>query len=431
MLNISSFYRGKRVLLLQGPRGLFFWRLKKDLESFGATVYKINLNGGDFIFYPINCINYRGRREDWPVFFEEFIEKNRIDIVLLFSDFRYYHKVAREICNKHKILVGCFEEGYIRPDFVTLDFNGANGYSKLVYKEFDFQSWQPPIWFKIIKNKVGNSFYHEVFYANVYYIFANLLFPFYPFYRHHISLYLPGCLWKEAYPWIRSGIRKIYYKIKEKKLKRFIFEDLKGRYFLVPLQVHNDSQVTIHSSFKTVENFIDCVIQSFARNARDGYLILKHHPRDRGYKDYGRLIKRLTKKYNIDGRVLYIHDAHLPTLIDNSIGVVVINSSVGMQALEHGKPVKTIGRSIYNKPLITFQGHLDEFWNVANEFKMDKTLFSKLRSFILFHTQLNGSLHKRVNKETFTGISFISIESSLTTHDFEKSLLMLKGETHA
>lgn len=55
-----SHFCGKRVLLLQGPIGPFFKNLSVDLTNAGATVFKINFNGGDCFFYP-NAINYKGR----------------------------------------------------------------------------------------------------------------------------------------------------------------------------------------------------------------------------------------------------------------------------------------------------------------------------------------------------------------------------------
>lgn len=48
MTNKSGF-ASKRVLLLQGPVGPFFWNLAKDLRSVGATVFKFNFNAGDWL----------------------------------------------------------------------------------------------------------------------------------------------------------------------------------------------------------------------------------------------------------------------------------------------------------------------------------------------------------------------------------------------
>jgi len=419
-LKVPEFYRGKRVLLLQGPRGPFFWRLKKDLESFGAKVYKINFNGGDFIFYPEDCTNFRGSIEEWEGFLRDFLKKNKIDLVLLFSDWRPIHEKAIKVCKEEGILVGFFEEGYIRPNFSTLEPNGINGYSFFSQEKFNLEKLRVPSTFKEEEIPVGNAFWHEVLWAIIYYIFANLLRPFFPKYKHHISLYFPESLFKEGLPWLKAGIRKYYYLIKERNIKRIIFNELKGKYFLVPLQVHNDSQVIIHSPFKDVKEFIELVISSFSKHAPEGtYLVFKHHPRDRGYRDYTTFIKNLSKAYKVEDRVFYIHDAHLPTLIDNSIGVVVINSSVGFQALIHGKPTIVLGKAIYKQEGLVYNGSLDNFWNEAKIFRMNRELFNRFKNFVRFYCQINGSLHKRVSKESHTGLVW-------ENHNLEEIKLILK-----
>ena len=42
-------FADKKVLLLQGPIGPFFYRFAKKLKQAGASVHKINFNGGDFM----------------------------------------------------------------------------------------------------------------------------------------------------------------------------------------------------------------------------------------------------------------------------------------------------------------------------------------------------------------------------------------------
>lgn len=409
-LKCLEFYKGKNVLLLQGPRGPFFWRLKKDLEKAGAKVYKINFNGGDFIFYPKDCVNYREKIEKFGKFLEKFIDENNIDIVLLFSDHRKHHVIAREVCKKKKVIVGVFEEGYVRPNHITLEPMGVNGFSLLINGNIDFEKLEFPK--PQSKNiPVGNPFWHEVLWAVIYYVFANLLRFYFPHYKHHISLYFPESIYKEAIPWLLSGVKKYLYLLKERKIKRKIFNELKGKYFLVPLQVHNDSQILIHSPFSDVKEFIELVIKSFSRHApKDKYLVFKHHPRDRAYRDYTKFIKNLSQKYNVKDRVFYIHDAHLPTLIDKSIGVIVVNSSVGFQAIDHGKPTIVLGKAIYKKEGLVYTGKLDTFWKEAHKFKIDKEKFKKFKEFLLFYSQMNGSLHKRVSKESYTGLVWESYD---------------------
>jgi capsular polysaccharide export protein len=166
----------------------------------------------------------------------------------------------------------------------------------------------------------------------------------------------------------------------------------------VPLQVHNDAQVHVHSRFHSVDAFISHVVFSFAAHApADTTLVIKHHPMDRGYHDYTRLIKRLARSHGIEERILYIHDQHTPTLLDHARGVVVINSTVGLSALHHGRPVKVCGDAIYDMEGLTYQGELDHFWTQAGENPINRELFERFQSYLIEHTQLNGSFYKRLD----------------------------------
>lgn len=92
-----------------------------------------------------------------------------------------------------------------------------------------------------------------------------------------------------------------------------------GRYFPVPLQVHNDTQIGMHSGFADVPAFIEAVMRSFAGQApADTLLGIKHHPLDRGYTHYGRQIAQLAQALGIKDRCVHLHDQHLPTLLDHA-----------------------------------------------------------------------------------------------------------------
>jgi capsule polysaccharide modification protein KpsS len=141
--------------------------------------------------------------------------------------------------------------------------------------------------------------------------------------------------------------------------------DLSDQYYAVPLQVHSDTQITRCSAFESIEQFIRKVAISFANHAPAGTkLVFKVHPMDRGYKDYADLITGLNEF--IGGqRLLYVDRVHLPTLLENSRGVVNINSSVGISGLIHHAPVLALGDAVYDLPELTFQGPLDAFWTQA------------------------------------------------------------------
>src|SRR5262249_49694327 len=124
-------FHGKRVLLLQGPVGPFFARLAEVLRTVAAEVHKVNFNGGDYLFYPKGAIAWRSPMDQWPDFLAALLRERQIDIVLLFGDCRPIHRLAHKVAVRHGVRVGAFEEGYVRPNFITFEQFGVNGYSRI------------------------------------------------------------------------------------------------------------------------------------------------------------------------------------------------------------------------------------------------------------------------------------------------------------
>jgi capsular polysaccharide export protein len=50
-------------------------------------------------------------------------------------------------------------------------------------------------------------------------------------------------------------------------------------------------------------------------------------------------------------------------MLHNAPGCVLVNSTVGLFALQLGCPLKVLGNAIFDVPGMTFQGSLDEFWS--------------------------------------------------------------------
>ncbi|HXV21384.1 MAG TPA: hypothetical protein VD811_10410, partial [Desulfuromonadales bacterium] len=194
--------------------------------------------------------------------------------------------------------------------------------------------------------------------------------------------------------------------VKERGLTARLTGPLSRRFFLVPLQVHQDAQIHVHSAFDSVAHFISEVVESFAEHAAPReVLVIKHHPMDRGYFDYTSLIRKLTARHGLQGRCFYIHDQHLPTLLRHARGVVVVNSTVGLSALFHRAPVKVCGEAMYDMQGLTFQGPLDRFWRAALTSRPNRRLFENFRRYLVQHSQLNGSFYKRLpNSAPATGM---------------------------
>ena len=71
--------------------------------------------------------------------------------------------------------------------------------------------------------------------------------------------------------------------------------------------------------------------------------------------------------------------------------MVTVNSTVGLSALGHSRPVKVLGSALYDVPGLTFQGALDSFWQTAQG--PDPALLSAFRRVLIHDTQINGSFH--------------------------------------
>jgi capsular polysaccharide export protein len=370
-------------------------------------VHKVNFNAGDWFFYPLNAVNYRGDAEAWPVFFEHLLVELRIDAVMLFGDCRYLHAVARSIARARKVETWVFEEGYVRPDFITMERDGTNAYSS-VPRRSDFYRGMHEVPMREVR-PVGKTFRYAAGWALMYYLAANAGTLLFPRYRHHRSLSIGQGLF-----WVAAGWRKLLYSIKERNVLSYLRGQKSKRFFLMPLQTEIDAQMRIHSRFDSVEDFMEEVVASFSRHSSPEYLlVIKHHPLDRGYNDYSSFIKKIGSKYGVTDKLIYIHDQHLPTLLNHAAGLVVVNSTVGLSGIHHGVPLKVLGKAIYDFDGLTFQGELTRFWSEAAAFTPDMSLYHRFRTFLIQHTQLNGNFYSG----SVADISSVACGGSYGFHD--------------
>jgi hypothetical protein len=122
----------RRTLLLQGPMGPFFERLATTLRSHGQQVWKVNFNAGDDLFFRgEQVIQFREPMDQWPACLRRLVAELRLDAVVLFGQSRRMHQVAIAEAEALGVTVFVLEEGYVRPDYVTLEIGGVNAASSL------------------------------------------------------------------------------------------------------------------------------------------------------------------------------------------------------------------------------------------------------------------------------------------------------------
>lgn len=394
----------EKILLLQGPMGPFFNRLRRELEALGHEAHRLIFNAGDLFFDPRLMRHerahfFRGAREEFGEYFRALLERERFDAIVLFGDGRPLHRIAVRVARELGVEIEVLEEGYFRPHWITIERGGVNGYSSLPREPEAYLSADAPEPGE--PTPVPPSFSRGALYSTFYVIAMRLGTPLFPRYEHH----RPLTIWGETFYWVRSAIRKRLYRRLERGLEDALAARLHKRFFLVPLQVHCDYQLK-HSEFESVEAFIRVVLEGFARaSAPDQAIAFKHHPMDRPYTNYKRFIEGEAARLGLKDRVFYIHDQDLNRLIDASLGVIVINSTVGLDAMGRGAPTLALGRAIYRIKGLSFEGTLEEFLRAPSA--PDAELYAAFRRYVMADSQSNGSLMRPLPGEASpTGVRF-------------------------
>ncbi|MDQ8954040.1 capsular biosynthesis protein [Acinetobacter rudis] len=381
--HISELLSSRRVLLLQGPMGEFFRLFADWLKGHQVDVLKINFNGGDRFFYPQqqNVFDYTGAVDEFAVWLKAFIEQQQIEAIVCFGDCRKYHLIAKQVTENTAVQFFAFEEGYIRPDYITFEKGGVNSFSSFSQQQYPETEKQACI-------PVHNQYRKMVRSAILYYLFGVLCRAHYPLYQHHRGLSTREEL---AYSLVSMWRRQINAIFEPRRFQQFI-QQYDKQYYVFALQVHNDSQIRVHSELGSMEKYIEQVVESFSQfSAPHHHLIFKHHPMDRGYRHYGALLRKLAKRFDVTGRIHYFCDIHLPTLLKHSLGMVTVNSTTVIQALYHQIPVKVLGNALYNLPGLTNQNSLEQFWKQPGV--VDHEYFLQFRHNLIAYSQLNGSFY--------------------------------------
>lgn len=349
----------RTVLLLQGLMGPLFRRLGQELIRSGHQVHKINFNGGDRAFWSLpNGIDYRGSAEDWPAFLEQVMRDKGVTDVALFGDCREHHVAATAVCRAMGVPVHVFEEGYIRPDWVTLELGGVNGHSSLP---------RDPAWYRRTAAalppvpphaQVPSSFRRraaEGFAYNLADVLTRWRYP-------HWTTHRPWPPLVEGMGWARKLLRR---KRREAEARVLLERLATGTdpYFLFPLQLDSDAQIRLHSPFAGIADALRLIIGSFAAHAPAGTrLVVKEHPLDNGVRDWRQVSADMAALFGVEDRVDYLGWGDIVPVTRRAQGMITINSTSGTLALAEGVPVVALGQAIYDIPDLTNQRGLDAFW---------------------------------------------------------------------
>lgn len=348
---------GRCFLFLQGPPGPFFSQLALGLMAKGHACRRVNFNGGDWFDWRLGGKDdFTAGYAEWPAYLSALIDCRAVTDIVLFGDCRPLHHVAREIAAMRGIAVHVFEEGYIRPDWITLERGGVNGHSDLPRNPAEYLRLAadlPPL---SVFPPVPASFGRRAIETIAYFLAAWVLTPRFRHYRSH----RPHRSIAEAAGWLR---RFALGPIAARRSAAAMRALGSSPYFVVPLQLDSDHQIRTHSPFEGMADVIEVVVASFARHAPDDVmLVIKQHPLDNGLQRWRRIVRACARRHHIDRRVLFLEQGDVGSLVRQAAGVVTVNSTTGTLALASGTPVLALGQAVYDLPGVTHQGDLATFW---------------------------------------------------------------------
>lgn len=382
----------RRFLLLQGPIGPFFYRLAQSLRAEGHEARRIQFNTGDRVFSLFrnaDAVLYDKPAQEWEGWFTEYIADFKPTDIILYGDCRPWHKTAINIARLAGIRVRVLEEGYIRPNMVTLEENGVNAHSAMlmdpehaIEQARRYTEDMEPV----SSVQVGPTMRHQVWLTAVYYT-RIMLSDWVKKQHSHREL----SAWAEGWLWSWRGVVNLMTRRKTRR----VIEDVAQSdtpFFVFTQQLTEDSQIREHSSFGSTWNSITAVMDSFAAHApKNAMLVIKNHPMDIGIIRYEKHIRHYAEVVGLSGRVVYIDGGSMVPLMEKALGVVTVNSTSGLQAIHHGVPTKTLDPTIYNHEGLVDQQPLETFWQ--NPQKPDMALYRSFRKYLLDTCQVNGSFY--------------------------------------
>jgi capsular polysaccharide export protein len=378
-------------LFLQGPHGPFFWQVSRALRESGARTLRVGFNRGDRVFWPErnSYIAQTDPLELWPGRIAGLMADHAVTDLVVYGDTRPIHAAAIAEANRRGITVHVFEEGYLRPYWVTYERGGANGHSPIMNTplaemrraldgvDIDLPD-APARWGALRQHVLYGALYHGlVLVANRRYASV----------RPHRALSVR----QEFRLYLKRLALMPWHWIGRVSATRVI---LRGSYpfHLALLQLEHDASFRDHGPFASQSDFVQTVIEGFAAGAPGHHhLVFKAHPLEDGRAPILADIHRSARRLGLAHRVHFVRGGKLAPLLDSAVSAVTVNSTSAQQALWRGLPLKCFGAAVYDKPEFVSDQSLADFFQDPQP--PDSAAYRLFRHYLLRTSQLPGSFY--------------------------------------
>jgi capsular polysaccharide export protein len=163
-------------------------------------------------------------------------------------------------------------------------------------------------------------------------------------------------------------------------------------YHLVLLQLEHDASFQMHSPFSSMTEFLDLVMEGFAKGAAPHHhIVFKAHPLEDGRVPVAREIRRLARLHGVQNRVHFVRSGKLAQLLNHARSAVTVNSTAGQQVLWRGLPLKTFGAAVYAKPEFVSTQSLSDFFTLPT--RPDSRAYRDYRHYLLETSQIAGGFY--------------------------------------
>lgn len=377
------------ILMLQGPPCRFWRELGAGFRRSGRGVRHIGFSLADRLWWrsPGGSV-FDAPIDSWPRHLADEIRRHSVSDIIYYADRLPYHRVAIDVARKAGVRAWTLENGYLRPDWLTLEPEAMGAYSRLgrdpssVLAEASGRPAPDPT------VRYGHGFAREAMSEVAYNLTMSVGRPRF---RHYVpdKHYAPvldylGWLGKWAFG---GAARKAAQEA----------EDLAraGRpFYLLALQLESDYQIRASSGYASLGDMLEEVIASFAVEAPpDVSLVVKQHPMDNGLEAWPWKIRRLARESGVGSRVIAADGGALDLFLEKARGVITVNSTVGLQALRQDCPVIALGDAVYDMQGLTHRSGLAPFWTAPEPPSPD--LRAAFLALLADRVQVRGSFYDR------------------------------------
>ena len=387
----------KAYLFLQGPHGPFFRQLGRMLRKAGATVWRVGFNAGDAAFWGRDpgYIPFQDAPEAWPEALAAIIKERGITDIVLYGDTRPTHAEAVRQAGPMGVRVHVFEEGYLRPYWVTYERGGSNGHSRLMdFSVADMRNRlaQSDVDMPTPPSHWGDMRQH-IFYGALYHWFVMFRNGSYPGFRPHRALPVH----REALLYTKRLLLMPALALHRRWATRRI-KSGGYPYHIALLQLEHDASFQAHSPFNSMEEFIAEVIDGFSKGApAHHHLVFKAHPLESGQSPLRKLIRRYAERQGIAARIHYLRGGKLAQILDQARSAVTVNSTSGQQALWRGIPLKAFGTAVFGKAEFVSRQPLAGFFAAPQ--RPDAKAYREYRQFLLETSQMPGGFYSASGRQ--------------------------------